>query len=83
MTLGQLVQVTILITLLCVPIVVSMGTRRRFQGGKAFVLACVISITLMSGAVVVQWLGYHWYLERQIAPLDSNTIATSGSGLAK
>lgn len=72
MTFGQLVQIAILIALLSVPVVVCFGIRKRFRGVKGFALAFVISATLMSAAVIVRWLGYDWYLEQQIAPLDRN-----------
>jgi hypothetical protein len=73
MTFGQLMQIAILIALLSVPIVVCFGIRKRLQGVKGFALAVVISAALMSGAVIIQWVGYDWYLEQQIAPLDRNS----------
>ncbi len=72
MTTGQVIQIAILTALLSVPVVICVGIRKRFQGVKGFALAVAISAALMSGVVIVQWLGYDWYLEQQIAPLDRN-----------
>ena len=72
MTPGQPIQMAILVALLAVPVVVCFVIRKRFQGVQGFALAVVISAALLSGAVIVQWLSYGWYLEQQIAPLDRN-----------
>lgn len=68
----QLIRIAIFVALLSVPVVVCFGIRKRIRGFKGFALSFVISAALMSGAVLGQWLGYSWYLEYQIAPLDRN-----------
>lgn len=72
MTLGQVIQIATFLALLFVPVIVCSGIRKRIRGFKGFALSFAISAALMSGAVVVQWVGYDWYLEQQIAPLDRN-----------
>jgi hypothetical protein len=72
MTLGQLIQIATFLALLSVPVVVCIWIRKRIRGFKGFALSFAISAALMSGAIIVQWIGYDWYLEQQIAPLDRN-----------
>lgn len=69
---GPLLQFVFVIGLLSVPVMVCVAVRKRFRGIKGFAAAVIASAALMSGAVIVQWWCYDWYLERQIAPLDRN-----------
>ncbi len=55
-----------------VPFFASHKLRKRFPGLVGFVLAVVISTSIMSGVVITQVLGYKLYLEHKVALLDRN-----------
>jgi len=69
----QIFQFLVLLVLLLVPIFTYRLFRKYFRGLSGFVLTVVVSALIMSFVVIVRWLGYDWYLEQQIAPLDRNS----------
>ena len=72
MTTFQILHIAVYIVLSCVPVAVAYTVRKRLTGLVGFGLVVVLSSVLMSGVVIVQWLGYDSYLEAKIAPLDRN-----------
>ncbi|BBM02056.1 hypothetical protein [Microbulbifer sp. GL-2] len=66
----QIFYAAIYFLLLGVPFVVAYWVRKRAVSLRSFSLVVVVSAAIMSGVVIVQWLGYDIYLGYRVASLD-------------
>jgi len=70
MELRQAIILAIYIGVLAAPLFICFAVRKRTKSKIGFTLAVLFSAGLMSAVVLADWVGYDYYLEREIAPLD-------------
>lgn len=68
----QILYAVIYSLLLIVPFVVAYWIRKRTTSVLGFFIVVVVSSALMSGVVIIQWLGYDLYLDYKVEMLDRN-----------
>ena len=68
----QIFYAAIYLLILVVPFMVAYWIRKRAISIRSFSLVVVVSTAIMSGVVIVQWLGYDLYLDSKVASLDRN-----------